>query len=129
MILKNESYFDKVNNPADGSYYIENLTHQLAEKGLLLFKDIEANGGFLKQLNDGIIKRKIQESADAAQNLFDSGKEILLGTNKHTNKEDKMKNDLELFPFIKVKPRKTLITPIIERRLSEKLEQERLLKE
>lgn len=129
LILKNESYFDKVNNPADGSYYIENLTHQLAEKGLLLFKDIEANGGFLKQLNDGIIKRKIQESADAAQNLFDSGKEILLGTNKHTNKEDKMKNDLELFPFIKVKPRKTLITPIIERRLSEKLEQERLLKE
>nr|WP_315132872.1 methylmalonyl-CoA mutase subunit beta [uncultured Flavobacterium sp.] len=129
LILKNESYFDKVNNPADGSYYIENLTHQLAEKGLLLFKDIEANGGFLKQLNDGIIKRKIQESADAAQNLFDSGKEILLGTNKHTNKEDKMKNDLELFPFIKVKPRKTLITPIIERRLSEKLEQDRLLKE
>jgi methylmalonyl-CoA mutase len=129
LILKNESYFDKVNNPADGSYYIENLTHQLAEKGLLLFKDIEANGGFLKQLNDGIIKRKIQESADATQNLFDSGKEILLGTNKHTNKEDKMKNDLELFPFIKVKPRKTLITPIIERRLSEKLEQERLLKE
>lgn len=129
LILKNESYFDKVNNPADGSYYIENLTHQLAEKGLLLFKDIEANGGFLKQLNDGIIKRKIQESADSAQNLFDSGKEILLGTNKHTNKEDKMKNDLELFPFIKVKPRKTLITPIIERRLSEKLEQERLLKE
>ena len=129
LILKNESYFDKVNNPADGSYYIENLTHQLAEKGLLLFKDIEANGGFLKQLNDGIIKRKIQESADAAQNLFDSGKEILLGTNKHANKEDKMKNDLELFPFIKVKPRKTLITPIIERRLSEKLEQERLLKE
>lgn len=129
LILKNESYFDKVNNPADGSYYIENLTHQLAEKGLLLFKDIEANGGFLKQLNDGIIKRKIQESADTAQNLFDSGKEILLGTNKHTNKEDKMKNDLELFPFIKVKPRKTLITPIIERRLSEKLEQERLLKE
>lgn len=129
LILKNESYFDKVNNPADGSYYIENLTHQLAEKGLLLFKDIEANGGFLKQLNDGIIKRKIQESADATQNLFDSGKEILLGTNKHMNKEDKMKNDLELFPFIKVKPRKTLITPIIERRLSEKLEQERLLKE
>ena len=129
LILKNESYFDKVNNPSDGSYYIESLTQQLADKALTLFKDIEANGGFLKQLNEGIIKRKIQESADAAQNLFDSGKEILLGTNKHTNKEDKMKNDLELFPFIKVKPRKTLITPIIERRLSEKLEQERLLKE
>jgi methylmalonyl-CoA mutase len=129
LILKNESYFDKVNNPADGSYYIENLTNQLAEKALALFKNIEENGGFLKQLNEGIIKRKIQESADYEQELFDTGKEILLGTNKYTNKEDRMKNDLELFPFVKVKPRKTLITPIIEKRLSEKLEQERLAKE
>ncbi|MFV8342369.1 methylmalonyl-CoA mutase subunit beta [Flavobacterium sp. XS2P39] len=126
LILKNESYFDKVNNPADGSYYIENLTNQLAEKALVLFKDIESNGGFLKQLTSGIIKRKIQESADTAQQLFDSGKEILLGTNKHPNKQDKMKHDLELFPFVKVKPRKTLITPIIEKRLAEKMEQERL---
>ena len=129
LILKYESYFDKVNNPADGTYYIESLTHQLAEKALILFKDIEANGGFLKQLNEGIIKRKIQESADKEQQLFDSGKEVLLGTNKYPNKNDKMKNDLELFPFVKVNPRKTLITPIFEKRLAEKLEQERLGKE
>ena len=129
LILKNESYFDKVNNPADGTYYIENLTQQLAEKALILFKDIEANGGFLKQLNEGIIKRKIQESADKEQELFDSGKEVLLGTNKYPNKDDKMKHDLELFPFVKVNPRKTLITPIIEKRLAEKIEQDRLGKE
>ena len=129
LILKNESYFDKVNNPADGTYFIESITHQLAEKALVLFKDIEANGGFLKQLNEGIIKRKIQESADKEQELFDSGKEVLLGTNKYPNKDDKMKHDLELFPFVKVNPRKTLITPIIEKRLAEKLEQERLGKE
>ena len=126
LVLKNESYFDKVNNPADGTYYIESITSQLAEKALILFKDIEANGGFLKQLNEGIIKRKIQESADKEQELFDSGKEVLLGTNKYPNKDNKMKHDLELFPFVKVKPRKTLITPIIERRLAEKMEQERL---
>ena len=129
LILKNESYFDKVKNPADGTYYIESLTHQLAEKALVLFKDIEANGGFLKQLNEGIIKRKIQESADKEQELFDSGKEVLLGTNKYPNKDDKMKHDLELFPFVKVNPRKTLITPIIEKRLAEKIEQDRLGKE
>ncbi len=126
LILKNESYFDKVNNPSDGSYYIESLTQQLAEKALILFKDIEENGSFLKQLNDGIIKRKIQESAVSEQDLFDSGKEILLGTNKYPNKNDKMKHDLELFPFVKIKPRKTLIKPIIEKRLAEKMEQERL---
>ncbi|WP_166925365.1 methylmalonyl-CoA mutase subunit beta [Flavobacterium poyangense] len=126
LVLKHESYFDKVDNPADGSYYIESLTMQLAEKSLALFKDIEANGGFLKLLNDGTIKKKIQESAAKEQDLFDAKKEILLGTNKYPNKDDKMKHDLELFPFVKIKPRKTLITPIIEKRLAEKLEQERL---
>jgi methylmalonyl-CoA mutase len=126
LILKEESYFDKVNNPADGSYYIENITLQLAEKALTLFKEIEANGGLLKQLKEGNIQKKIQESAQKEQDLFDAGKEILLGTNKYPNKNDKMSHDLELFPFVKIKPRKTLITPIIEKRLAEKIEQERL---
>ncbi len=126
LVLKNESYFDKVNNPADGTYYIETLTEQLAEKALALFKDIEVNGGFITQLIEGTIQRKIKESAEKEQELFDSGKEILLGTNKYPNKNDRMKDDLELFPFVKTHSRKTLITPIIEKRLAEKLEQERL---
>ena len=126
LILKNESYFDKVNNPADGTYYIETLTEHLAEKALELFKDIEKNGGLITQLIEGTIQRKINESALKEQELFDSGKEVLLGTNKYPNKNDKMANDLELFPFVKTNPRKTLITPIIEKRLAEKIEQERL---
>jgi len=126
LVLKHESYFNKVNNPADGAYYIEELTQQLAEKALELFKDIEANGGFLTQLKEGTIQRKIQESAAKEQELFDSGKEVLLGTNKYPNKNDRMSHDLELFPFVKANPRKTLISPIIEKRLAEKIEQERL---
>jgi methylmalonyl-CoA mutase len=126
LVLKHESYFDKVNNPADGAYYIEELTQQLAEKALTLFKDIEAGGGFLAQLKEGTIQRKIQESAAKEQELFDSGKEVLLGTNKYPNKTDRMAHDLELFPFVKVNARKTLISPIIEKRLAEKVEQERL---
>lgn len=129
LILKHESYFDKVNNPADGAYYIETLTEQLAEKALELFKDIEKNGGLISQLIDGTIQRKINESAQKEQELFDSGKEVLLGTNKYPNKNDQMKNDLELYPFVKQNARKTLITPIIEKRLAEKLEQERLSQE
>jgi methylmalonyl-CoA mutase len=129
LILKHESHFDKVNNPADGSYYIESLTNQLSEKALTLFKDIEANGGFLKQLNEGIIKKKIQESAHKEQELFDSNQEILVGTNQYINKKDSMKDNLELFPFVKIKPRKTLISPIIEHRLAEKVEKERLKNE
>ncbi len=126
LILKEESYFDKVNNPADGTYYIENLTNQLAEKGLELFKDIEKNGGLISQLIEGTIQRKISESEAKEQTLFNEGKEVLLGTNKYPNAQDQMKNDLELYPFVKQNPRKTLITPIIEKRLAETLEQERL---
>lgn len=126
LVLKHESYFDKVDNPADGAYYIESVTEQLAEKALDIFKDIEKGGGFITQLISGTIQRKITESAQKEQDLFDSGKEILLGTNKYPNKEDHMKQDLELFPFVKQNPRKTLVTPIIERRLAEKMEQERL---
>ena len=126
LVLKHESYFNKVNNPADGSYYIENLTRQLVEKSLELFKDIEQNGGFLKQLKDGIIQRKIKESAIKEQQQFDTGNEVLLGSNKYPNANDKMKNELELYPFVKTNPRKTLIEPIIEKRLTENLEQTRL---
>lgn len=126
LILKNESYLDQVDNPADGSYYIESLTQQLAEKALILFKEIENAGGFIKQLKEGTIQKKIAESAQKEQDLFNSGKEILVGTNKYPNPNDHMKNDLELYPFIKINPRKTLISPIIEKRLAEKMEQERL---
>lgn len=129
LVLKHESYFDKVNNPADGAYYIEALTEQLADKALNLFKEIEANGGFITQLIEGNIQRKISESAQKEQDLFDSGKEVLLGTNKYPNKNDRMAADLELYPFVKQNPRKTLIVPIIEKRLAEKLEQERLSQE
>lgn len=129
LILQEEAYFDKVNNPADGSYYIESLTHQLAEKALQLFKEIEKSGGFLKLLQEGTIQKKIQESAEKSQELFDSGKKVLVGTNKYPNQNDRMKNDLQLYPFIKVKPRKTLIVPIIEKRLAEQSEQIRLEQE
>ena len=129
LILKEESYFDKVNNPADGAYYIESLTQQLAEKGLELFKDIEKNGGLISQLIEATIQRKINEAATKEQELFNSGKEVLLGTNKYPNPQDKMSHDLELYPFVKQNPRKTLITPIIEKRLAEALEQERLASE
>ncbi|GGW60656.1 heterodimeric methylmalonyl-CoA mutase small subunit [Winogradskyella epiphytica] len=129
LVLKHESYLDKVNNPADGTYYIESLTEQLAEKALELFKDIEANGGFLSQLKEGTIQRKIKESAAKEQADFNDGKLVLLGTNKHPNKEDNMKNDLEISPFLEINKRKTLLEPIIEKRLSQELEFNRLNKE
>lgn len=126
LILKEESYFNKNKNITKGTYYIEQLTFDIANKSLLLFKDIEKNGGFLAQLKKGVIQRKIEESANKEQNLFDKGELVLLGTNKYPNSNDIMKNNLELYPFIKTNPRKTIITPIIAKRLAEKTEKERL---
>lgn len=126
LILKEESYFKNASNFADGAYYIESLTKEIAEKALAIFKDIEKSGGFLKQLKEGTIQRKIKESAEKEQTQFDNGELVLLGTNKHPNPEDKMNDTIELYPFVKTKPRKTLIEPIVAKRLAEKIEQERL---
>lgn len=126
LILKNESYFGSVSNPADGAYYIETLTHQLAEKALALFKEIEAAGGFLKALKNHSVQKKIKENAMKEQLHFENGQEILVGSNKYINDKDTMKDSIEIYPFLKTHPKKTLIEPILERRIAESIEQNRL---
>lgn len=126
LIMKHESYLNKVHNPVDGTYYIERLTEQLSEKALELFKNIEVNGGFLRQLKDHTIQKKIKESAQKEQELFNQKEEVLVGTNKYQNPDDKMGSALDLYPFMKTKKRKTLIEPILEKRLAENVEQKRL---
>ncbi len=121
LILKNESYFDLVANPASGSYYIENITSQLAEKGLALFKELEKAGGFLSQLESGVIQKKIKESAYKEQKLFDSEEIILTGANKYKDPEGIIPR-LEKSVFLKKSKRKTRLAPIIKTRLSEKTE-------
>lgn len=129
LILQQESNLAEAQNFADGTYYIESITNQLAEKTLTLFKQIEKAGGFLHQLKAGIIQKKIQESALKEEEDFTSKKNVLLGSNMQVNAADKMKHDLELYPFVKQRNIKTLIAPINRKRLSESLEKERLAKE
>ncbi|PHS05463.1 MAG: methylmalonyl-CoA mutase [Kordia sp.] len=129
LVLKHESAFTSVNNPSDGAYYIESITHQFAENALEIFKLIESGGGFLAQLKEGTIQRKIKESGLKEQEQFDNGSLVLLGTNKYPNEKDKMKHELEKQPFVIREARKTLIAPITPRRLSEKSDKERLEQE
>jgi methylmalonyl-CoA mutase len=68
LILKEESYFDKVADPAAGSYYIENLTYLIADNTWKLFLEIEDRGGFLSSLKSGLIQKKLSESADRRKN-------------------------------------------------------------
>jgi methylmalonyl-CoA mutase len=63
LILKEEAYFDKVTDPASGSYFIETLTALIAENAWKLFLEIENNGGFISALNSGFVSEKIAGSA------------------------------------------------------------------
>lgn len=129
LIMKSESYLDQVSNPADGAYYIERITKQLATEALAIFKEIESAGGLLQQLKEGTIQRKIRESAKEEQLAFDQQQRTLIGTNKYPNEADRMMDELELYPFVKKEIRKTLIEPVVARRLAEKLEKDRLKNE
>ncbi len=126
LLLKHESYFDSVSNPADGSYYIESLTDQLGQKALEVFKSIEKGGGFLSQLREHTIQKKIQESALKEQKAFDAGKRVLVGSNKYSNSDDHMAETLEKNPFRPFRKVQTQIAPILAKRLSEASERKRL---
>ena len=129
LILQQESYLKEGHNFADGSYYIESITNQLAEKALTIFKQIEKSGGFLQQLKAGVIQKKIQESVLTEEENFSNKNIVLLGTNLQPNINDTMKDNLELYPFIKQRNIKTLITPINRKRLSQDSEKERIAEE
>jgi methylmalonyl-CoA mutase len=129
LILQQESGFKDAQNIADGSYYIESLTQQMAEKALIIFKQIEKGGGFIKQLKEGNIQRKLKENSTKEEAQFRKNELILLGTNLHPNKENFMKASIALDPFVKKRNIKTLFPPIIRKRLSENLEKDRLKEE
>ena len=126
LILKEEAYLSEAHKFANGAYYVESIEKQFAEKSLQLFKQIEKSGGFLKQLKKGTIQNKINENAKKQQTQFDQNEIILLGTNKLTCENDFMKNELQIYPFLKKKNTKTLIVPILQKRLADQLEQNRL---
>ena len=129
LILKEENNFKNAQHIVTDTYYIETITKEIAEKALAIFKDIEKGGGFLHQLKEGTIQRKIAENAQKEQIKFNSGELVLVGSNKYLNEQENIKNNIEISPFIKRKPYKTLIIPISAKRLSETLEQKRLKNE
>ena len=126
LVLQQECGINNVAHITNGVYYIESITNQLAENALEVFKLIEKSGGFLKQLKEGVIQKKITESATKEQSLIDNRELVVVGANKHQDKSQFIKNEIELFPFVKKRHIKTLIQPIIQKRLTENIEQERL---
>ena len=128
LILKEEAYFDKVADPAAGSYYIENLTNLIADNAWKLFLKIEDMGGFLAALKSGFIQKELSESADKRKVDIANGKEILLGTNRFPDINEKAPSAIELSRVFKTQERESdlLIEPIRLFRGSEENERVRL---
>ena len=82
LILQNETGVTRVVDPLAGSYYVESLTKELADKAWGLIEEIEAMGGMTRAVNEGLPKRLIEEAATRKQAAIDRGDEVIVGVNK-----------------------------------------------
>ena len=85
LLLREESHFDKVVDPAGGSYYIENLTASIAAQAWKLFLAVEEEGGFYASVKAGKVQETVNASNRARHEAVARRKEILLGTNQYPN--------------------------------------------
>ncbi|MBN2348392.1 MAG: acyl-CoA mutase large subunit family protein [Bacteroidales bacterium] len=88
MVIKEEAYFDKTVDPSAGSYYIENLTDSLISESWKLFLEIEEEGGYVSAIKNGVIQKKIKETAENRRKNLAFRKEVLVGTNQYANPLD-----------------------------------------
>lgn len=93
LILQHETGVTKVVDPLAGSYYVESLTKELADKAWALIEEIEAMGGMTKAVNEGLPKRLIEEAATRKQAAIDRGDEVIVGVNKYRLENE---DDLEI---------------------------------
>ena len=89
LILQEETGITNVVDPLAGSYYVESLTAELAEKAWELMEEVEEMGGMTKAVASGMPKLRIEESAARRQAMIDRGEEVIVGVNKYRKaKED-----------------------------------------
>lgn len=85
LLLKEECHFDKVVDPAAGSYYIENLTASIAQQAWALFLGVEEEGGMMSAIKAGKVQEAVNASNKARHEAVSKRREILLGTNQYPN--------------------------------------------
>ncbi len=89
IFLQEETKITKTVDPWAGSYYVESLTAEIAEKAWALIEEVEELGGMTKAIEAGIPKLRIEEAAARKQARIDSGQDIIVGVNKYRlEKED-----------------------------------------
>ncbi|WP_295936826.1 methylmalonyl-CoA mutase family protein [uncultured Alistipes sp.] len=85
LLLKHESHFDQVVDPAGGSYYIETLTQSIAAEAWKLFLEVEGKGGYTEAYKAGFIVERIKASAALKDKNIATRRQILLGANQYPN--------------------------------------------
>ncbi|MEQ8625862.1 MAG: methylmalonyl-CoA mutase family protein [Vicingaceae bacterium] len=85
LILKEESYFNKIEDLASGSYYIEALSNEIAHKAWEKFLSIEKEGGLLKLIANGTLKKILDASATERAKAYRQNKRTIVGANKFVN--------------------------------------------
>ena len=88
IFLQEETGITKTVDPWAGSYYVEKLTHDIAQKAWSLIEEVEELGGMTKAIEAGIPKLRIEEAAARKQARIDSGQDIIVGVNKYRLKEE-----------------------------------------
>ena len=83
IFLQQETHITKTVDPWAGSYYVEKLTHDIAQKAWQLIEEVEELGGMTKAIEAGIPKLRIEEAAARKQARIDSGQDIIVGVNKY----------------------------------------------
>ena len=85
LLLKHESHFDQVIDPAGGSYYIETLTKSVADEAWKLFLELEEKGGYVEAFKNGYVVERVKASAAAKDKAIATRRQILLGANQYPN--------------------------------------------
>ncbi|MDR2534360.1 MAG: methylmalonyl-CoA mutase [Tannerellaceae bacterium] len=89
IYIQEETQICREIDPWAGSYYVESLTHELAQRGWQLIREIESMGGMAKAIETGLPKMRIEEAAARTQARIDSGAQTIVGVNKYRlEKED-----------------------------------------
>ena len=96
IYLQEETNICRVIDPWGGSYYVESLTQEIADKAWKLIQEIEELGGMAKAIETGIPKMRIEEAAARTQARIDSGKQIIVGTNAYCLEEEEPIDILEI---------------------------------
>ncbi|WP_027880658.1 methylmalonyl-CoA mutase [Mesoflavibacter zeaxanthinifaciens] len=96
IFLQEETHITKTVDPWAGSYYVEKLTHDIAEKAWDLIQEVEDLGGMTKAIEAGIPKLRIEEAAARKQARIDSGQDIIVGVNKYQLEQEDPLHILEV---------------------------------